>query len=334
MLEKFTHLPQRGAAMSRTFLGVGVGLALVLAACSDLEGTADVRALKAAVAPLHLDDPARDVRANVAHLDFRPIGLRDHGICTGYTGTDARLVKLQARLGTRCLRGATLRPGFPAHDRLVYAARAYARAYNAILADMTGGHFSVRFTADGLTWTVPDRFQVLLPPTGRGHNRDWEMYAYWDGQSLGPCRGPQKSQPPCGSLAWILPGPRHDDPGRDPSRLSSSRRDGSDLGFTLTPTRLRSERFPGLKYLGSTAKEHYFAMESPYIGYVQCWEDSDTYIVPAVDPGLPDSHELTCWTSFELANRTEVNVQVWNASLRDVALLLTRLYKQARAMTT
>lgn len=110
VLEKFTQLPQRGAAMSRTFLGVGVGIALVLAACSDLEGTADVRALKAAVAPLHLDDPARDVRANVAHLDFRPIGLRDHGICTGYTGTDARLVKLQARLGTRCLRGGDAPP--------------------------------------------------------------------------------------------------------------------------------------------------------------------------------------------------------------------------------
>lgn len=317
--------------MSRTFLGIG--LILALAACSDPESAADVRALEAAVAPLHLDEPARDVRANVERLDFRPVALRDHGICDRFVGADARLVKLQARVGTRCLRGATLRPGFPAHDRLVYAARAYVRAYNALLADATGGHFLVRFTADGLTWTVPDRFEARPPITGWGGSRDWEIQTFWDGRSLGPCRQAQKSQPPCGSLARILPGPRHFDPGRAASRLSGSPRDGSVLSVTLTQTSLRSERFPGLRYLGSSSKEHYFVMDSPYIGYVVCWGRSDRYRVPAVDPDLADSHELSCWTSFELANRTQVDVQVWDASLRDVALLLARLYAQARAMT-
>ncbi|MBP1475187.1 hypothetical protein J7I44_12810 [Frateuria sp. MAH-13] len=312
---------------------VGLGLIPTLAGCSDLESSADVQALQAAVAPLHLDDPRSDVRTHVAQLDFRPIGLRDRGHCTGYTGTDARLLRLQAHVGIRCLRGATLRPGYPEHNRRVHVARGYARAYNAILADVTNGHFARRFAADRLTWTVPDRFDVRLPDTGWSGNRSWEIDAFWDGQRLGPCRQAEKSHPPCGSFVRILPGPGHGDPGRRPSRLSSSRRDGSDLWFTLTPTSLRAEHFPGLRYLGSTTKEHYFAMESPYIGYIVCWGNTDRYIVPAVDPGLPDSHALTCWTSFELANRMEVNVQVWGASLRDVALLLSRLYAQARAMS-
>jgi hypothetical protein len=288
---------------------------------------ADVRLFEATLKSLNLSNPDGDVKAHLARGDFRPIGLEtNHSTCMLARG-DGKISKFWP-LGMRCLHV----PQYISNDsdqfRLFDAAEKYSRAYNDALNKELNGHYVLRFSADGLTWTVPDRFTVSKDEDVSGKTKDWFVYGFWKDGKFGDC----VRRTSCGAQVRILPGPGHYNSDGILSKISSSPRDGSDLNVKLVQTRLASQLFQELRYIGSASKFHYFVMKPLQIGHVTCWSDSDKYVAPVVEPGIEKREDLTCWAPMEMPNRTEVLIQVWGTDLIHAGEILTNIHSEVLAL--
>ncbi|MGO4505349.1 hypothetical protein [Dyella sp. 2YAF14] len=300
---------------------------MFLAGCSspDRVGSgADTHALQEDLRSLNMFDPGADVRAHLAHGDFRPVGLADGDQawpCRFPGQQQAQILRFQRNLGARCLRGAHSQLGDAEHEDLLAKAIAYAGTYNDILINESGGRYIVTFTADGLLWTVPDNFKTIIRKDAKGNLQSWELQAFFRNNAFGECIQPDG----CHVFVRVL------SENYRRGTVSSSPRDGSDLHLKLVQTSLGQEEFPELRYLGSQSKMHYFVMEPRDVGYVTCWSGTDKYLAPAVEPGIDQRTDLTCWATLEMPNGIGVLVQVWGSSLGGVGSTLEALRTELAA---
>ena len=111
-------------------------LALMVASASAGEGdtyTSPYTArIKTTLRMLNLDDPASDVRANVAFGDFRFVGVTDYS-CNAPIRGESPLRQAVERYGLRCLDGTTDMIEGEEYVELARVARGYAIAYNQAL---------------------------------------------------------------------------------------------------------------------------------------------------------------------------------------------------------
>jgi hypothetical protein len=78
---------------------------------------------------LNIDDPASDMRANVAFGDYRFVGINDYS-CNAPIRADSPLRPMTERYGVRCLDGTTDMSEGAEYEKLVRVAIRYAVAYN------------------------------------------------------------------------------------------------------------------------------------------------------------------------------------------------------------
>ena len=166
--------------MRRIALLIFIGMSLVGCTSSDPVDTsaADARRLEEILKSLNLGSPDGDVRAHVAMGDFRPVGLEERNSACKLVGGEGKITEFE-RAGRRCLHEPQYIPNDPGQKRLLATAETYARAYNDALIKDTNGHYAVRFSADGLTWTVPDRFTTWKDEGVFGKTKNWFLYAFW-----------------------------------------------------------------------------------------------------------------------------------------------------------